>query len=126
MKHPALSYHGGFPPAARISKRSLCRFFGLSFCPSADRQLPLSHVSFFSSDPVSARFPLHNAGVVFPWFFLSPRRTARLAVCVSVLDQIHDSMEPADRKNKDKIEAAIDTFCGQRLSSRDDKMVSLK
>ncbi|CAN0447073.1 unnamed protein product, partial [Hapterophycus canaliculatus] len=43
-------------------------------------------------------------------------------VCVSVLEQIHESMAPADRKNKDKIEAAIDTFCGQRLSARDDKM----
>lgn len=35
-------------------------------------------------------------------------------------------MPAADRKNKDKIEAAIDTFCDQRLSSRDDKMVSPK
>lgn len=49
---------------------------------------------------------------------------AVLAVCVSVLEQVHESMAPADRKNKDKIEAAIDAFCGQRLASRDDKMVS--
>lgn len=48
-----------------------------------------------------------------------------LPVCVSVLEQIHESMAPADRKNKDKIEAAIDTFCDQRLSARDDKMVSV-
>lgn len=46
------------------------------------------------------------------------------AVCVSVLEQVHESMAPADRKNKDKIEAAIDTFCDKRLSARDDKMVS--
>lgn len=46
------------------------------------------------------------------------------AVCVNVLEQVHESMEPADRKNKDKIEAAIDTFCGKRLAARDDKMVS--
>lgn len=49
-----------------------------------------------------------------------------LAVCVSVLEQIHESMPAADRKKKDKIEAAIDTFCDQRLSSRDDKMVSVR
>lgn len=45
-------------------------------------------------------------------------------VCVSVLEQVSESMSAADRKNQDKIEAAIDTFCGQRLSARDDKMVS--
>lgn len=45
------------------------------------------------------------------------------AVCVSVLNQVNESLAPADRKNQLKIEAAIDTFCGQRLSSRDDKMV---
>lgn len=43
-------------------------------------------------------------------------------VCVSVLNQVNESLAPADRKNQLKIEAAIDTFCGQRLSSRDDKM----
>ncbi|CAM9403025.1 unnamed protein product [Ectocarpus sp. 4 AP-2014] len=43
-------------------------------------------------------------------------------VCVNVLEQISESMPAADRKNKDKIEAAIDAFCDQRLSSRDDKM----
>lgn len=42
---------------------------------------------------------------------------------MSVLNQVHESMAPEDRKNQLKIEAAIDTFCGQRLSSRDDKMV---
>lgn len=44
-------------------------------------------------------------------------------VCVHVLENVADSMPDADRKNKLKIEAAIDKFCGQRLSSRDDKMV---
>lgn len=48
-----------------------------------------------------------------------------MAVCVNVLEQISESMPAADRKNKDKIEAAIDAFCDQRLSSRDDKMVSV-
>lgn len=49
-----------------------------------------------------------------------------LSVCVNVLEQIHESMAPADRKDKLKIESAIDKFCDQRLSSRDDKMVRLK
>lgn len=46
------------------------------------------------------------------------------AVCVNVLEQVNETMAPADRKNQAKIEAAIDAYCGQRLSSRDDKMVS--
>lgn len=41
-----------------------------------------------------------------------------------MLEQVHESMAPADRKDKGKIEAAIDAFCDQRLASRDDKMVS--
>lgn len=52
------------------------------------------------------------------------RLASRLsAVCVSVLEQVAESMAPADRKDQAKIEAAIDSFCGQRLSAKDDKMV---
>lgn len=45
------------------------------------------------------------------------------AVCVNVLEQVAESMAAADRKDQAKIEAAIDAFCGQRLSAKDDKMV---
>lgn len=54
----------------------------------------------------------------------SSRLASRLsAVCVNVLEQVAESMAPADRKDQAKIEAAIDAFCGQRLSAKDDKMV---
>ncbi|CAM9271275.1 unnamed protein product [Choristocarpus tenellus] len=43
-------------------------------------------------------------------------------VCVNVLEQVSKSMAPEDRKKQDKIEAAIDAYCSQRLNPRDDKM----
>ncbi|CAM9673049.1 unnamed protein product [Ascophyllum nodosum] len=43
-------------------------------------------------------------------------------VCVNVLEQVSGSMAAADRKDQLKIEAAVDAYCGQRLSAKDDKM----
>jgi mesencephalic astrocyte-derived neurotrophic factor len=43
-------------------------------------------------------------------------------VCINVLEQVDASLAPADKKNKDKIEAAIEKFCSQKLSAKDDKM----
>ena len=44
-------------------------------------------------------------------------------VCVSVLDKVDELLvEKKDKRNKDKIEAAIDEFCNGRINSKDDKM----
>jgi deoxycytidylate deaminase len=43
-------------------------------------------------------------------------------VCIKVLEQVDASLAPADKKNKDKIEAAIEKFCSQKLGAKEDKM----
>ena len=45
-----------------------------------------------------------------------------LTVCINVLTKIDEGLAPADRKNQDKIEAAIEKYCSGRLSAKDDKM----
>mmetsp|Transcript_17619 Transcript_17619/g.26099 ORF Transcript_17619/g.26099 Transcript_17619/m.26099 type:complete len:170 (+) Transcript_17619:17-526(+) len=44
-------------------------------------------------------------------------------VCVSVLEKVDALLESGDKRQKDKIEGAIDEFCGQKkLRPKDDKM----
>lgn len=43
-------------------------------------------------------------------------------MCISVLDKVEALLDAAGKKDKDKIEAAIEKYCSQKLPAKDDKM----